>query len=67
MFINRYKKSNVIKDQRHFLKVKEKLELYFMEFDKTSQMILKIYLSNCKMRENKHKLVIIITNNEYTF
>ena len=57
----------MIKDRRHFFEVIEKLEPYLMEFDKTGQMIPKIYSSDCKIGEDKHQSVIVIIHDECTF
>lgn len=45
----------------------EKLEPYFVEFDKTGQMIPKIYPSDCEIGRDKRQLVIIIIHNQCTF
>lgn len=67
VFIDEYERTDMIEDRKHFLKVMEELELYFVKFDKTSQMILKIYLSDCEVGRDKRRLVIVMTNHEYTF
>lgn len=54
VFINGHERPDVIEDWRHFLKVIEELEPYLVEFDKTGQMIPKIYPSDYEVRANKH-------------
>lgn len=49
MFINGHKRSDMIEDQRYFLEMIEELELYLIQFDKTGQIILKIYLLDCEV------------------
>lgn len=45
----------------------EKLEPYLVEFDKTSQIIQKIYLLDCGVRKKEQQPVIVITYNKYIF
>lgn len=57
----------MIEDHKHFLKMIEKLKLYFVKFDKIGQIILKIYFSNYKVRKDKCWPVIIIIYNKHIF
>ena len=45
----------------------EKLEPYLVEFDKTGQIIPKIYPLDCEVGGDKRQPVIIITHDECTF
>ena len=67
MFIDRYKRPDVIEDHKNFLKVMEKLEPYLMELDKTGEMIPKIYSLDCKVEGDKRQPVIVITHDECIF
>lgn len=67
VFINGHERPDMIEDWRHFLEVIEELELYLVEFDKTGQMIPKIYPSDCKVGANKRQPIIIITHDQCTF
>lgn len=53
VFIDGYEKLDMIIDCKHFFKVIEKLKLYLVEFNKTNQIILKIYPSNYVVRGDK--------------
>ena len=53
MFIDGHERPDVIEDRKNFLKVMKELEPYLMEFDKTGEMIPKIYLSDYEVREDK--------------
>ena len=64
MFINGHKRLDVIEDCKHFLKIIKELEPYFVEFDKTGQMILKVYPSNCEVGGDKRRPVIIIIHDK---
>lgn len=67
MFIDGHKRPDVIEDRKHFLQVMKELEPYLVEFDKTGQMIPKVYPSDCKVRGDKRRPVIVITHDECTF
>lgn len=38
-----------------------------MKFNKTDQIILKVYLFDCKVLRDKQRFVIVITHDEYLF
>lgn len=44
-----------------------KLELYLIKFDKTNEIILKIYSLDCKVRRDKYQHIIVITHDKYIF
>lgn len=67
VFIDGHERPDVIEDRRHFLEVMEELEPYLVEFDKTGQMIPKIYPSDCEVGGDKRRPVIVITHDECTF
>lgn len=67
MFINGHKRPDVIEDRQCFYKVMKELEPYLVEFDKTGQMIPKIYSSDCEFGGDKQRPVIIITHDECIF
>lgn len=67
MFIDGHEKPDVIKNQKNFPEIIEKLEPYLVKFDQIGQMILNIHPSDCKIKTDKHQPVIIITHNKYTF
>lgn len=66
VFIDGYKPSDIIKDQKNFLQ-KIKLKSYKEGFDKNGAMKSKIYLVNCIVEEINWQLVIIITYNKCIF
>ena len=43
VFIDGHERPDVIEDRKNFLKVMKELEPYLVEFDKTGEMIPKIY------------------------
>lgn len=43
MFINRYKQPNIIQNYENFLKIINKLDLYFIKFNKNEKMKTKKY------------------------
>lgn len=53
MFINKHERPDMMKNQKHFLKVIKELEPYLIEFDKIGQMISKIYPSDCEVEGDK--------------
>lgn len=53
MFIDGHKRPDIIEDRKHFLQVMKELEPYLVEFDKTGQMIPKIYPSDCEVGGGK--------------
>lgn len=54
MFVDGYKRSNIVKNCANFLKDMEELKLYMIEFNSDSIMKPKLYLLNCIV-EGKNK------------
>ena len=67
LFIDGHEKPDVIKNQKNFLEIIEKLKPYLVKFDKIGQMILNIHPSDYKIKTDKYQPVIIIIYNKYTF
>ena len=67
VFVEEYEQSDMVKDQKQFLKTMKKLEPYLIEFQKNNTMKAKNYFSDCKVRGDKPQPIIIITNDEYIF
>lgn len=67
VFIDRHKKPDVIEDCKHFLQVINELEPCLVEFDKTGQMIPKVYHLDYEVGGDKRRPVIFITHHECTF
>lgn len=67
VFIDGYKRSDVIKDRKRFLKKMEELKPYLVEFNKDSTMKEKNYSANCAVDSCDCRPVIMITHDEYTF
>lgn len=49
VFIDGHKRPDIIENYKHFFQVMKNLEPYLVEFDKTNQIVLKIYLSDYKI------------------
>ena len=67
MFIDRYKRSDVIEDCNNFLKKIEELKLYMVEFEEDGAMKAKTYLSDCKIGGPNQCSIVVITHDECTF
>ena len=67
IFINRHKRSDLVDDQTTFLTRIEDLKLYMIEVEENGTMKSKIYPSDCEVRGNDRRPIIVITNDEYTF
>lgn len=67
VFINGHKTLDVIKNRKYFLQEIKELEPYLVEFDKTGQMILKVYPSDCEVRGDKRQPIIVIIYDKCTF
>ena len=49
VFTDGHKRPDVIENRRHFFEVMEELEPYLVEFDKTGEMMPKIYPLDCEV------------------
>ena len=67
VFVDRYERSNVVKDHANFLKKMEKFKPYMVEFFEDDMMKSKIYPSNCKVGGENRQPIIVITHDECTF
>lgn len=67
IFVNGYKRFDVVEDYTNFLKKIEKLKPFLVEFNKDSNIRTKIYPSNYTFEFEDFWLIIIITYDEYIF
>ena len=67
VFIDKYKRPDVNKNHKKFLKIIKKLGLYFIEFNKINEIIPKIYPTDCKIRRDQHWPIIVIIYNKCIF
>lgn len=67
IFVNRYKKADMIKDCANFLKKIEKLKPFLIEFNEDSTMRSKMYFSNCIVRNEDSQPIIMITYDKFKF
>ena len=66
VFIDGYKRPNVVEDCQKIFKIMKDLELYLIEFEEDGSMKIKNYPDNCIVGGNIRWLVIIITHDECT-
>lgn len=52
VFIDRYKRLNVIKDRNNFLRKMEDLKPYMIKFKKDDKIKLNVYLFDCTVGSN---------------
>lgn len=50
-----------------FLKIIKEFELYLIEFRENNTIKVKNYFLNCKLKNDKHWLIIVYTYNKYMF
>lgn len=67
VFINRYKRSNVVEYCYQFLRELESIKSYLVEFEKNGSMKLKVYLDNCSVGGSNCYFIISIMHDESTF
>lgn len=67
MFIDGYESSNLVEDQNNFLTRMEDIKLYIVQFEESDTMETRIYLSDFAVKSDDRRLIILITNTEYTF
>ena len=67
VFIDRHKRTNIIEDQKAFLKTMSDLKPYLVEFDLERNIKKKIYLDDCQVGGTNRQLEIVITHDECTF
>ena len=67
VFVDGYKRSDVVEDQKVFLKIMKEIKLYLVEFDHKGKMLSKTYLFDCKVEGEDRQPIIIITHDECTF
>lgn len=67
MFINRYKRLDVIEDYKVFLEKMKELKFYIVEFNKNDIMKSKVYFLDYAIRDNNWQPIIIIIHNKCTF
>ena len=67
MFIDGHERTNVVEDQKAFLKTMSDLEPYLVEFDLERNIKNKIYPDDCQVGGTNRQPVIVITHDECTF
>ena len=67
VFIDEHERSDLVKDQNHFLTKIEDFKQYMVRFEENSAMKPGIYLSDCVLRDDDCLPIIVITYNECNF
>lgn len=67
VFVDGQERADIIEDQKIFLKIMEEMEPYLVEFDHNGIMLSKIYPSNCEIKRENCRPIIVITYDECTF
>ena len=67
VFIDGYKRPDMVKDQNRFLIKIEELKPYMIEFNEDGAKKAKHYPVDCVVGDKKRYPIIVITHNECTF
>lgn len=66
-FIDRYERSDMVKNHANFLKKMEKLKLFLEKFNENGTIRSKIYFCHYIVRDEDFYPIIIITYDKYIF
>lgn len=67
MFVDGHERSDIVEDSTNFLRRMEELKPYMVEFDENDVMKPKVYSSDCAVRGENRRPIIVITHDECTF